>query len=205
MILLTAAVTRELEFWTPRHDVETLVTGVGPVEAAAAVAHALGQQRFKLVVNAGIAGAIHDAAAIGDGVAIVSEALELALENGHPIFLPAGETVVDQAHSDRVLVGELQHCGFAALRGITVTHVTATDETAARLSRLGAQVESMEGFAVLRAAERAVIPAIELRGISNRVGARESSGWSFEAGIAGLQRITTALFEILDAAGKQPA
>jgi futalosine hydrolase len=55
----------------------------------------------------------------------------------------------------------------------------------------------MEGFAVLRAAERAGVPAIELRGISNRVGARERSGWDFEAGIGGLRRITTALFDLV--------
>jgi futalosine hydrolase len=55
----------------------------------------------------------------------------------------------------------------------------------------------MEGFAALRAAEIAGIPAIELRGISNRCGARDSSQWNFAAGLAGLQRITDALFELL--------
>ena len=45
-----------------------------------------------------------------------------------------------------------------ALRGITVSRVTCTRRRARRLSERGAQVESMEGFAVLRAAERAGIP-----------------------------------------------
>jgi nucleoside phosphorylase len=76
--------------------------------------------------------------------------------------------------------------------------VTATDETASRLAGRGAQVESMEGFAVLRAAERAGVRAIEVRGISNRCGARELSGWDFAAGAAGLQLVVEALFNVLD-------
>jgi futalosine hydrolase len=56
----------------------------------------------------------------------------------------------------------------------------------------------MEGFGALRAAQRAGVPAIEVRGISNRCGARESSGWDFGAGIAGLARVSNALFELCD-------
>ena len=43
----------------------------------------------------------------------------------------------------------------------------------------------MEGFAVLRESERAGVPAIQLRGISNRCGNRETSAWDFAAGAAG--------------------
>ncbi|MGA8532638.1 MAG: futalosine hydrolase [Candidatus Tumulicola sp.] len=201
MILLTCAVDRELAPWTQRHGVETVVTGVGPVEAACAVAHALAQQRYKLVVNAGIAGALDGAARIGDGVAVVDDAFELALEDGRPIVLPAGQTVVDKAHSDPLLVAQLRRKGFPALHGITVARVTSSEATAARLMSLGAQIESMEGFSVLRACERAGVPAVELRGISNRVGSRERSGWDFDAGLSGLARVGLALFEIVDAMG----
>jgi futalosine hydrolase len=205
VILLACAVERELGFWTHRHDVETLVTGVGPVEAACAIAHALAQQRYKLVVNAGIAGAVDAAANVGDGVVVADEALELALENGRPIVLPERQSVVDKVHSNPLLVAELRRRGFAALHGITVSRVTAREDTAVRLARLGAQVESMEGFAVLRACERAGVPAVELRGISNRVGDRDVSGWDFEAGISGLARVTQALFEIVDASSTATA
>jgi futalosine hydrolase len=83
------------------------------------------------------------------------------------------------------------------LHGITVARVTSSDATALRLAdELGAQVESMEGFAALRAAAIAGVPAVELRGISNRCGDRERSGWNFAAGIAGLERIVDAFFEL---------
>lgn len=200
MILLTCAVDKELAFWTPRHDVELLAAGVGPVEAACSVTRALAQQQYRLVINAGLGGAIDGSAEIGDGVAVIDDVLELGLEDGRPIVLPDGHRVVDRAHSDPHLVAALMKRGMRALHGITVGRVTSSEETAARLARLGLQVESMEGFAALRAAQVAGVPAIELRGISNRVGSRERSGWNFDAGARGLQRALNAFLEILDAA-----
>jgi futalosine hydrolase len=205
VILLTAAVERELSRWTPRSGVETIVTGVGPVEAACAIAGRLARQRYELVVNAGIAGAFDGAAAVGDGVAISDERFELALESGEPIVLPGGARAVERARSDPALLERVGAAGFAVLHGITVARVTSSEETAARLARAGAQAESMEGFAVLRAAERAGVPAIELRGISNRAGARARSGWDFEAGLSGLERVLQAFFASIGArAGTLP-
>lgn len=199
MILLACAVDRELAGFAPRPGVETLVTGVGPVEAAGAVARALARGAYDLVVGAGIAGAFDGAAAVGEGVALAEDALELSLEDGRAIALPDGARVVDRVRSDGTLLAALRARGVPVLRGITVARVTATEATAARLAQLGAQVETMEGFAVLRAAERAGVAAIGVRGISNRAGARERSGWDFEAGRTGLHRVLHALFEIVDA------
>lgn len=196
MILLCCAVEAELAFWRPHDGVDVLVTGVGPVEAASAVAAALASGEYRLVVNAGIAGAFDGAATIGDGVVVSEECMELRLESGEAFSLPRGERTVETARSDEALVARLRSAGFAALRGVTVSRVTSSEATAQRLAQLGAQVESMEGFAALRAAQRAGTAAVEVRGISNRCGARESSGWDFAAGIAGLQNVTAALLEI---------
>ncbi len=197
MILLAGAVEPELSFWKARDGVETLITGIGPVEAACAIAAALARRRYRLVVNAGIAGAFAGAAAIGEGVVVADETIELDLENGGPLALPPGTKPFDRARSDAALVEALRVRGFPALRGITVARVTASEATARRLAdEKGAQVESMEGFAVLRSAERAGVPAIELRGISNRCGERDASSWNFAAGVAGLQRILDALFAL---------
>lgn len=205
MILLACAVAKELAFWEPRDGVELLATGVGPVEAASAVARALAQQRYKLVVGAGIAGTFEGAARIGDGVVVRSERLELDREDGTPIVLPDGEPVVDRTStSDALLASKLAAAGFPSLSGITVTRATTSETTAARLAAAGAQVETMEGFAVMRAAELAGVHAIEVRGISNRVGDPARSGWNFGAGAAGLQRVLAALFHILDAGHQHP-
>jgi futalosine hydrolase len=199
VILLACAVEKELAFWRPRDGVETLVMGVGPVEAATAVATALAGGNYRFVVSAGVGGALSGAAQIGDGVIVGEEMMDLGLETGEPVSLPRGARVVDRAHSDVTIVERLRARGFAVLNGVTVSCVTATDETASRLAGRGAQVESMEGFAVLRAADRANVRAIEVRGISNRCGPRGCSGWNFVAGTAGLQRVVEELFDVLDA------
>lgn len=195
MILLACAVESELRFWKRRAGVETIATGVGPVEAAAAIATALAGGRYELLVSAGIAGVFGDAAQIGDGVVVATETMTIALEGGEPIALPNGERTIEETHSDPALVRSLQTAGFAALRGVTVASVTSTDASAKALAARGAQVETMEGFAALRAAERAGVAAIEIRGISNRCGERARSGWDFAAGISGLERIAAVFFE----------
>jgi futalosine hydrolase len=198
VILLCCAVDAELGFWKDRNGIDLLAFGVGPVEAAAAVATALASRDYRFVVNAGLGGVLSGAAQIGDGVIVGEDTMDLGLETGEPISLPPGERVVDHARSDITIVERLRARGFAVLNGVTVSSVTATGETASRRAGRGAQVESMEGFAVLRAAERAGVRAIEVRGISNRCGERESSGWDFAAGAAGLQRVVEALFDLLD-------
>lgn len=198
MILLACAVEAELEFYQPRDDVETLITGVGPVEAACTITRALNRRSYRLLINAGVAGAFGSAPRVGDGVVAVDDQMELGLEDGAPITLSWGEAILAKASSDRQLVGRLHAMGFAAVHGVTVAHVTSTEATAARLAaQLGAQVESMEGFAALRAGELAGVPAIQIRGISNRCGDRETSGWDFAAGLAGLRKIADALFELV--------
>jgi len=197
VILLACAVAAETAFCSDRSDVERLVTGVGPVEAACTVTAALARRRYRLVVNVGIAGAFEGCAAVGDGVVVSDDAMELDLESGAPLALPPGIELFDRAHSDPDFVARTAAAGFPALRGITVGRVTSSEATARRLAReRGAQVESMEGFAVLRAAAVAHVPAIQLRGISNRCGDRERSGWDFQAGVEGLRAIVSAFFEL---------
>ncbi len=200
MILVTCAIGKELSLFQPVPHVEMLVTGVGPVEAAASVSRALAQSTYDLVVNAGIAGAFEGVADVGEGVVVLDEMFELDLETGTPISLPDGARIVNHASSDLTLADRLVELGFRAVRGITVPRVTATDEGASRLAAFGAGVETMEGFAVLRAAEIAGVAAIEVRGISNIVCDRKNSRWDFAAGAQGVQTILTALLSLVTSA-----
>jgi futalosine hydrolase len=197
MILLVCAVAKELDWLNSRAGVELLIGGVGPVDAASRVAKALAHTKYDVVVNAGIAGTLPGAVEVGDGVVVGEELMELNLETGERIVLPDGNIIVDRVPADAQLVDAITALGFPLVRGITVSRVTSTDATAQRLRERGAEIESMEGFAVLRAAQLAGVPAVEVRGISNVVGDRANSAWDFEAGVRGLRRVLNATLDLL--------
>lgn len=197
MILVVCAVPQELAWIDSRAGVEVLAAGVGPVDAASRVTQALAKTTFDMVISAGIAGAFPGVARVGDGVVVGEEMMELNLETGESIVLPGGETLNDRVHADANVVDAVMALGFPLVRGITVTRVTSTDATARRLREKHVDVETMEGFAVLRAAQLMNVPALEVRGISNIVGERKTSGWDFEAGIRGLRQVLNATLDLL--------
>ena len=105
MILLACAVEEEIAFWQPRAGVETLVMGVGPVEAASAIAAALAARRYGLVVNAGLGGAFDGAAQIGDGVVVAEDAMEYRSKTARP------EPAARRTDRRRGALGAVARCG----------------------------------------------------------------------------------------------
>ncbi len=195
MILVVCALPEELRGFTAPGHVRVLPVGVGPVEAAIATARALARERFEYVVNAGIGGIFRSRGTVGDTFAIATEFLaDFGLEGGEPLVLPGGARLADRATADSVLVRRCAELGMHVGVGLTVAQITTTDATAARLhARYGADVESMEGFSVLRAAADAGIPAVEVRGISNVVGDRARGEWNFAAGARATVRALEAI------------
>jgi futalosine hydrolase len=197
--LVVCALPAELRHFRPRADVTLLHAGVGPVEAAAATARALAHDAYDTVVNAGIAGAFRGRAKLGDALLIVEERLaDLGLEDGGALTLPDGARLEESVTADARLLARCSALELPRGRGLTVSRVTTTAATAERLAqRYAPDVESMEGFAVLRAAALAGIPAIEVRGISNYVGERSLAEWDFGAGAraasAGLDALLSCL------------
>jgi len=200
-VLVVCAVARELAELAPREGVDVLAVGVGPVEAALGTARALAQRRYRAVINAGIAGGFRDRCAVGDVVVVTREEyVELGLEDGGGFPLPDGAQLERTVEADAGLVAPFVG-GIAAVilgRGVTSATVTSTDARARVLAlRYRADVESMEGFAVLRAAREAGVPGIEIRGVSNLVGDRATNEWDFAAGARGAVETTRTLLDVL--------
>jgi futalosine hydrolase len=200
VILLVSAVPEELDFVNSRAGVEVLSAGVGVVDSAARVTQALMKATYDVVIGAGIAGAFPGVARVGDGVVVGDERIDLRIETGEAIVLPGGGSVTEHVRADSHLVDAVVALGFPLVRGITVNEVTATDATARRLREKNVDVETMEGFAVLRAAQLLGVPALEVRGISNIVGDRKNGGWDFGAGIRGLRKVLNATLDLLHTA-----
>lgn len=178
MPLLVAATVPEL------CGSDGLVCGVGPVEAAAAVAAALQRGRSDAVLHVGIAGA----RGIPPGsVVIGSEALYCDLAAAFP--------VVDRVAADPLLLE-------AARRALPQAPVVRIGTSAA----VGGvahdvPVEAMEGFGVLRAAALAGVPALEVRAVSNEIGEGDRALWRVEDALAALGRALPLLVAAVSALG----
>jgi futalosine hydrolase len=196
VILVVCAVAGELQGFA-RDGVTVLETGVGPVEAALATARALATGTYRALVNAGIGGGFRGRAAVGDIVIVETEQyVELGREDGEPLILPGGRTLATGASSSAAFLAAARERIPASAfgSGITSATITTSDARAVALdARYAPSVESMEGFAVLHAAAAAGVPAIEVRGISNLVGDRATSGWDFRSGSAAALRGLDAL------------
>lgn len=82
---------------------------------------------------------------------------------------------------------------------VTVSTCTGTTITAQKIARhTGGICENMEGAAVALACRQAGVPMLEVRGISNRVEDRNSSGWDLPGGMAAAEE---ALLVLLAARG----
>ena len=175
-ILVVAATARELG---PSEGWRTLVCGVGPVEAALRTATAIATERPAAIIQVGIAGA-RVASGIALGALIIGTSSYYADLGVGPEWAPSELT------SPSVLV-------TAARRAMP----TALDRPIGTSARIGGtrdvEVEAMEGFAVLRAAAHADIPAIEVRAISNQIEEADRARWRFDEAFAAIIAVTPAL------------
>jgi futalosine hydrolase len=176
-VLVVAATQLELE---NVDGADTLCCGIGPVEAAVATAAALAADRPRAILHIGIAGARR----LEPGqLAIGSEALYCDL--------------IDHASRIERVVRVAPHPAFlAAARKALPEAAVVPIATSARVGggQEHAEVEAMEGFAVLRAAEAAGVPAIELRAISNAFDAPREE-WRIDEALAALATAVPLLIE----------
>jgi futalosine hydrolase len=162
-----------------------LVCGIGPVEAAIATTAELARIRPTAVLHVGVAG--------GRGVApgtVVVGAASVYCD------LLAAIPVVSRLEPDPALLA----AALARLPGSPSlpigTSAAVGGPCAAELR--GPAVEAMEGFAVLRAATVAGVPALEVRVISNEIGEADRSQWLIEDALVSLGRVLPALLVAVD-------
>lgn len=165
-ILVVAATAREL---APVDGWLTLLCGIGPVEAAAATVAAIASHSPDAILHVGIAGARRGRALAPSTIVIGSEAryCDLSLQSElAPRLVAASPLLLTAARSA---------LPDAPVRTIATTaRVGGTSERHAELD-----VEAMEGFGVLRAAQLAGVPAIEVRAISNEIEEVDRARWHF--------------------------
>ena len=178
MILVVAATEREL---AGAGDARGLVCGVGPVDAAAATAAAIAAGRPAAVLHVGIAGARRGSGIVATDIVVGSESVYSDLT-----YEPASRSVSASA--------ELVAAAKRALPGARVLPIG----TSGRVGGGGFDVEAMEGFGVLRAAERAGVPAVEVRAIANEIEEADRAAWRFDDAFEALAAATPRLIEEIE-------
>jgi nucleoside phosphorylase len=176
-------VATELERSVVPRGVDTLVCGLGPVEAAIATGAHLAAHRPEILLQAGIAGA-HE---------ISPPALVLGSEAVYTDILGDEHAMLDR--EGRIAPDhELLERAKSILPEAFVVPIATTARVGAAD---GYAVEAMEGYAVLRAAALAGVPALEIRAISNSPGEIDRSLWKIDDALAaladGLARLVDAL------------
>ncbi|MBX3373267.1 MAG: futalosine hydrolase [Phycisphaeraceae bacterium] len=206
-VLIVTAVEAEARAIGLLSGARVIAGGIGRTNAACATCEALlGPDRFRAVLSAGVAGALP-----GSGLAVTDplvasaciyaeeglvtrdgfvtlEAIGLSLGD-----FPGNAVPVDEALLDAL--GRLFPIGPIA----TVATCSGTDEAAAAVqARTGALAEAMEGAAVVHAARRLGVPAIELRVMSNLTGDRAHQQWNLPGA---LDRLGTVVRDAVRALG----
>ncbi|OIO05884.1 MAG: futalosine hydrolase [Desulfovibrionaceae bacterium CG1_02_65_16] len=200
-----------------------LATGVGVVNAALELGRTLAARPDVAgVLDVGVAGSL-DVAAHPVGCvrlierecwpeygllaagALVADARALRFSlNGGPADAPETsgaifETLQWDALAPLRRLG-LEAGGWTTAACLTVSGVTADAARAGELfACFGPCLENMEGFALAYGARRAHLPFIELRAVSNPVGARPPRGWNLPGALAALGGATRRLLAVAQA------
>ncbi len=172
-----------------------IISGIGRANAAAATTEAIVRDGpFDAVVNAGIAGML-PGSGLDLGEVVVASQCVYAEEG---LITPSGFAGVEAlgfalgdfsgnaVPVDEGLLARLSQ-RWPAGPIATVATCSGTDDAAAAITqRTKAIAEAMEGAAVVHAARRLSVPAIELRSISNTTGDRDRQRWDLPRALAAL-------------------
>lgn len=218
MIIVVVAVDAEAKaIGPPPHPIDgaqIVIAGVGRTNAASATTEAIINQwkrgGIDGVLNAGIGGSlpVQDEESLKIGEVIVAssciyveegivtsrgfagmEALGFPLGDFQGNAVPVDEELLDRL-SGRFRIGPIA----------TVATCSGTADAAREVARrTGALAEAMEGAAVVHAARRLKVPAIEVRAISNTTGDRREQVWDLQAGLDALGRAVREALPLLSA------
>lgn len=199
--------------------VRVVATGPGMANTVQALTALVEKERPSLILQTGCAGVFKSSGlSVGDVAIATSETdihLGLEAEGGErfPAPLPfpvlsgeiAGEYPVDATLASSIFESvraPLQQAGAGSAAGpfITVSTITATDETAEALwQRYRPVMEAMEGAGAAHIACHYRIPFIEIRAASNVVAKRDLSRWDLPLSFERIALAIRLLMENADA------
>jgi futalosine hydrolase len=196
-ILIITAVQAEADAIGIPSDVLVVVGGIGRTNAAASTTESImADGPFQWVISAGIAGALPESnLKIGDIVVsnkcvYAEEGLETpdGFQNIESMGFSLGNFTGNDVPVDPQMLEQLSAIGTVAQIATVATCSGSTKQAELIAARTGCVCEAMEGAAVVHAAHRFNVPAIEIRAISNTTGDRDSQRWDIELALRNLSK-----------------
>jgi len=162
-------------------DCKILIAGIGMVNTSIQLTKELSKNKYNLVINMGVAGSFSKDYVIGDVVEVVEDNFsELGFENGNNFGLFSDSEIVTKYSVE-------SKTSLKKVKGITVNTVHGNDQSIYKIvNRLNADVESMEGAAVLKVCNEFAVPCLQIRAISNKVEKRNKANWNMPLAIHNL-------------------
>lgn len=199
-ILLVAATQPEiqplLDHFGEEKPFDVLITGVGMVAIAFALGRQFAQKKYGLAINLGIAGSFDRTLNLGEVVEIEQDTLsELGAEDDSEFLsiekLGFGESTFRPIDPMLLLSAK-------KVRAITVNTVHGEEKSIQKIAeRLQPQLESMEGAAFFYACKNSMVPAIQIRSVSNYVEKRNRENWKIGLAVKNLNDFAIELLEKL--------
>lgn len=205
-ILIVSATKFEIEpFLKTNPSAEVLICGVGIPSTVHHLTKKILQDKYDVVIQAGIAGTFSKKIKQGEVVAVKQDAfgdigveekntfktifqLRFGNENEYPFtkgWLINSSEILNANHLKRV-------------KAVSVNKISDRKKQTKQLIKIfNADIESMEGAAFHYVCLQQKIPFIQLRSISNKVGERDKTKWKLEDAIKSLNNELIKIIELI--------
>jgi futalosine hydrolase len=176
------------------HEISTLITGIGSLRTAFALATLPSIGQYGLIINAGIAGAKDDKLSLGSCYEVTRDQFgDLGVEDKDGSFISVFDLGFDSKDATPFKNGfiynsnEKYSSNLKKVTSVSFNMVSGSaEEIAKRYSRVDAQLESMEGAGFAYAASCLRLPYIQVRAVSNYVEPRDRAKWKINDAVDNL-------------------
>ena len=192
------------QYKTQEIEVDILTTGIGTTFTAFHLTNTLRENKYRFVLNIGIAGSLTRELNIGEVVSVISdEFADLGIEKENE-FLTLFETGFMDSNEFPFEHGILKATDSNGLfqlkrvKGITTNNSHGRASSIEEIkSKFSVKVESMEGAVVLYICNWFGIPCFQIRSISNFVEPRDSSKWNIPLALEKLNHVILGVLKKL--------
>lgn len=203
-ILVVAATQQEIEpFIHLNNNCDTMICGVGIPSTVYHLTKKLLQEKYELVIQAGIGGTFSKKIKNGEVVAVEQDTFaDIGAEKNNKF-----KTIFQLGFGDENafpfkngwLINTsdvLKNSSLKKVTAVTINTINDRKNQTKHLKKMfAADIESMEGAAFHFVCLQQNVPFIQIRAISNKVGERDKTKWKMTAAI---KNLTAALIKLTD-------